>query len=268
MYSSLSKISGSFTAFFRPISQVILSESRLITSSPFVCGVEFDISSLAYGTPFADLYKGLCRIQDVAAKTYIALDKDQETEGTPEESLRHSDKCCQNVAVKRLRVSDQDEQNKLRAMLVKKVVVWKRLKHPNLLPFYGLGDQSLGPLLCLITLWVEQVRFLAPETYDAEGSQLRNAKRSKASDIYSFAMLAIQLYTRELPFIDDVQNFNGIPFAVRGGHRPPRPTVATCPDGDVPSDAVWELIQSCWCAKPSKRPTAKEVAARLRETLD
>jgi serine/threonine protein kinase len=293
----------------KSFTQTILGKSatsRLFESAPLVRGIKVDPSSPAYGTPFSDLYKGQL--------------------GT------------HNVAVKRLRIFDKDERERLHPLLKEKALTWQKLKHPNVLPFYGVDELSLKPFLCLVTLWIENgnalnylashqdmlikpiladiaealtylherkiihgglyasnvlisdtgsailgdyelapfvtevtsgmalsgnptMRYLAPEIHDPARFKLDKAERSTASDVYSFGMLAIQLYTRKVPYAD-IRNDNSVAFAALEGHRPSRPNADGCP-GDVPSDAVWELLERCWRPNPTDRPTAKEVASAL-----
>jgi serine/threonine protein kinase len=129
-----------------------------------------------------------------------------------------------------------------------------------------LGDCELAPFVTEVTSGMAlsgnpTMRYLAPEIHDPAKFKLDKAERSTASDVYSFGMLAIQLYTRKVPFAD-IRNDNSVAFAALDGHRPSRPNADSCP-GDVPSDAVWELLEHCWRQNPEDRPKAKEVASML-----
>lgn len=56
-------------------------------------------------------------------------------------------------------------------------------------------------------------------------------------------------------------------MAVCEGLRPPRPGISV--DGDngceYPiSDTMWEVVQECWDSLPAARPSAEDVATRLK----
>lgn len=89
----------------------------------------------------------------------------------------------------------------------------------------------------------------------AEGSGIASAC---ASDVYSFNILAWQVLSGLEPFSGyDVAT---IVMAAAAGERPP---IAALP-GDLPP-RISALITTCWDAAPTTRPTAAEVAAKLRE---
>ena len=111
-------------------------------------------------------------------------------------------------------------------------------------------------------------RWSAPEV-------LREENPSKESDVYSFAMLMIevltqdprrvffahyypapiQVFSNELPFNDKPVYLAVV--AVLSGERPSRPTHASC------SNALWALIQLCWNQDPHLRPDISSVWADL-----
>ena len=118
----------------------------------------------------------------------------------------------------------------------------------------------------------------APEVLEKE-----KENPSKESDIYSFAMLMIEvrdgrstieiqasLAYRCLVFMKVFTN--GVPFrgegfykaiaAVLDGKRPPRPDHPSC------TDRLWNLIQHCWNHDPQLRPKAKEVSQVLSDALN
>ncbi|KAF9643033.1 kinase-like protein [Thelephora ganbajun] len=84
----------------------------------------------------------------------------------------------------------------------------------------------------------------APETIE-EGA------KSKESDIFSFAMVMVEVFSGTIPYSD------GSPyrtlFAIMKGERPPRPTHPTF------TENLWTLMQRCWSHDPRLRPEASEI---------
>ena len=73
-------------------------------------------------------------------------------------------------------------------------------------------------------------------------------------DVYSFAMIALELVSLKLPFDDweEYQILNGVP----NGERP-----------DIPSDCnpfFKELITQCWQGEPTKRPSFPLILETLK----
>ncbi|KAH8091683.1 kinase-like domain-containing protein [Cristinia sonorae] len=102
-------------------------------------------------------------------------------------------------------------------------------------------------------------RWTAPELIDPEAFGLESTRPTFPSDIYSFAMTAVELYTGQPPFPD--VNDRQVSRKVVGGLRPPRPVVA---DGIPISDAIWSLLQSCWSEKIATRPISSVVVEALK----
>ncbi|KAI9002505.1 kinase-like domain-containing protein [Hyaloraphidium curvatum] len=97
--------------------------------------------------------------------------------------------------------------------------------------------------------------FMAPEVW--------KGTRSRASDVYAFAMLAHELWSKgDLPFDDcglGLHEF-GERIAADPGFRPGRPD--GCPE------ALWRLMGRCWAYEAAERPRFAEVADALKEMLD
>jgi len=100
---------------------------------------------------------------------------------------------------------------------------------------------------------------------------------SKASDVYSWAMVVIEVGTRDLILIECAAhrhkvftgNFpfhNRTPTAVGvdvlSGNRPERPT-----DPKL-TDDLWDLTEQCWDQDPQERPEITEVVLRLRTCVE
>jgi len=109
-------------------------------------------------------------------------------------------------------------------------------------------------------------RWAAPEL-------LRGDERSEKVDIFSFAMVVIevrcgrlsymvfvaycgfvsmQVFTGTVPF-DNLTSFAALVAAVVNGKRPPRPTHPAFTEG------LWALTQRCWDQDPHLRPEASKV---------
>ncbi|KAF9643026.1 kinase-like protein [Thelephora ganbajun] len=74
---------------------------------------------------------------------------------------------------------------------------------------------------------------------------------SKESDIFSFAMIMIEVFTGAIPF-NGRSAFVAV-SAIMGGERPPRPAHPTL------TDNLWTLMQRCWDHNPRLRPEISEV---------
>lgn len=85
-------------------------------------------------------------------------------------------------------------------------------------------------------------------------------RESKAADMFAFGMLAVEVFTGNVPFVE--QSNQEVVFQILGGVRPGMPENAK----EVGLTAqMWKLITSCWQENPKKRPTIGEVVVRLRE---
>ncbi|KAJ7933025.1 kinase-like domain-containing protein, partial [Mycena leptocephala] len=103
------------------------------------------------------------------------------------------------------------------------------------------------------------LRWMAPELLDHE----LEFKRTKASDVYAFACLCIEIYMGEQPF-PSIQPDVAVVFQVRDEMRPRRPSSSGLPDGArVMSDRLWAILEACWAHKPSDRPDMGTVLERL-----
>eukprot|EP01137_Pigoraptor_chileana_P034462 Opistho-2@27049 len=99
--------------------------------------------------------------------------------------------------------------------------------------------------------------YMAPELL-ADMSKAPEA----SSDIYSFGVLMNELVAEAEPYSEQYRNFHGRgPFAaVEWASRGNRPKIASEASASV---AVIALIQKCWDAAPSSRPTASAIVDSL-----
>jgi hypothetical protein len=88
------------------------------------------------------------------------------------------------------------------------------------------------------------------------------ARESKAADVFAFGMLAVEIFTGEIPFVE--QENVAVVFQILRGDRPEMPENAQEVGLTV---EIWKLIESCWRQNPKKRPTIKEVVVRLQELV-
>ncbi|TDL27047.1 kinase-like protein [Rickenella mellea] len=99
-------------------------------------------------------------------------------------------------------------------------------------------------------------RWMAPELLFADESVVV----SKESDVWAFAMVVLQLITREVPF-SEKRNDAQVLFALKDCQIPNRPT------NDISNrelhDDLWNLLRRCWECDPLKRPMASELLATI-----
>ena len=93
--------------------------------------------------------------------------------------------------------------------------------------------------------------------------KVTTARESKAADMFAFGMLAVEVFTGKIPFVEQANQ--EVVFQILGGVRPRTPENAK----EVGLTAeMWELIKSCGLENPRKRPTIGEVVVRWREFVD
>ena len=113
------------------------------------------------------------------------------------------------------------------------------------------------------------MRWAAPEILD------RERPVSKESDVYSFAMVVIEVFIRNATLLCHITHwfkaFTGkAPFhdstptsaavGVLSGSRPGRPAYPSI------TDDLWSMINRCWNREPERRPEISQVVLCLRAT--
>ncbi|KAF7374755.1 Kinase-like protein [Mycena sanguinolenta] len=99
------------------------------------------------------------------------------------------------------------------------------------------------------------VRWMAPELiYPAHFK--RKFVRTRATDVYAFGCVCLELYTGQPPFPDLSETV--VMFDVLKGDRPDRPS-----GEPAMSDVLWELVNDCWTQEPETRPTIQAVVEKL-----
>jgi hypothetical protein len=97
--------------------------------------------------------------------------------------------------------------------------------------------------------------WMAPEVLTSSGAG--NNFYSAKADVYSFAMLCVEILTGEKPYLDDALTLGKIiSSVVDEGRRPKLPWA-------VPTD-LRELIVQCWDEKPERRPDFLQICTRLQ----
>ncbi|KAJ7266661.1 kinase-like domain-containing protein [Mycena rebaudengoi] len=102
-------------------------------------------------------------------------------------------------------------------------------------------------------------RWMAPELLNPE----LEFKRTRASDVYAFACLCVEIYTGKQPFWNVIRDITVV-FQILEQKRPPRPSSLGPPDGTRSmSDQLWAIVEACWAHKPSDRPDMHKVSELL-----
>lgn len=111
-----------------------------------------------------------------------------------------------------------------------------------------------------------KARWMAPEILDPETFGLSKLLFSRASDIYSLAMVMWEVFTGRLPFYQMHRDSIVVIQVVLRDLRPKRPTRATTLGL---SDTVWTLMEKCWSRGAKARPQIQTVLTQLQsEYLD
>ncbi|KAJ7470512.1 ras guanine nucleotide exchange factor domain-containing protein [Mycena latifolia] len=102
-------------------------------------------------------------------------------------------------------------------------------------------------------------RWFAPELLR------NNCSVSTQSDVWSFAMVCLELITGEPPFSKIAHDITVL-RELEQGKTPDRPGPAATVRGL--SDELWALMRKCWHRKPESRPSAATVKSRLLHQRD
>lgn len=118
--------------------------------------------------------------------------------------------------------------------------------YPKLCDFYlSTFEDTLPNSICGTPLYI------SPEIFD-------KLAYSKASDVYAFGFLVYQLITNEKPF-EQYTMYELLKKITQGV----RPSIQS----EVP-EHYKKLIESCWAANPSDRPTFDDILKQLTENND
>ncbi|KAK7054501.1 hypothetical protein VNI00_003699 [Paramarasmius palmivorus] len=95
-------------------------------------------------------------------------------------------------------------------------------------------------------------RWLAPEL-------LKGSRTTKKSDIYALGCVGYEIFSGGNPPFHEIPLDCTVMWKIMGNERPSRPSVA-----HTLTDSLWAIIETCWAADDTARPTAEEVIARLK----
>ncbi|GAW04957.1 kinase-like protein [Lentinula edodes] len=105
-------------------------------------------------------------------------------------------------------------------------------------------------------------RWMAPEVMDPRSISSSNfdCLTTPMSDVYSFGMMMLEVYTGKVPFY--TRRFYGrVVLDIMRGMRPSRPKVEACASL---TDEIWHTIESCWAQDPLQRPTTESITSWLQ----
>ncbi|KIK64861.1 hypothetical protein GYMLUDRAFT_403232 [Collybiopsis luxurians FD-317 M1] len=102
----------------------------------------------------------------------------------------------QFVCIKVLRLTleqFEEEREKIRKRFSTEALVWRQLRHPNILPLLGVNDQLFEPSFCLISPWMENRDII---TY------LKRNETHNRHDVFSEVAAGLSyLHSRAPPFV-------------------------------------------------------------------
>lgn len=101
----------------------------------------------------------------------------------------------------------------------------------------------------------ESYRWFAPEVCVGQGVL------SLSSDIYAYAMTALELMTHAQPY-SNIKHTTEVVIRSSRGEKPPRPTDPRVIERGL-DNLLWELFNECWAIDPSARPSITQVIAKL-----
>ncbi|KAF9642002.1 kinase-like protein, partial [Thelephora ganbajun] len=122
---------------------------------------------------------------------------------------------------------------------------------------YGLSPVMSNPIFTIAATpgVAGSSRWLAPEIIDPPSkTNSKSLAASKSADVFAFAMLAVEVFTGNVPF-GNMRN-ESVVIHIAGGKRPAKPQAA---EQLGLTAEMWKFIEKCWNANPNKRPTIDEV---------
>ena len=131
---------------------------------------------------------------------------------------------------------------------------------------YGLAPVNLDPSFTVAATpgSVGTSRWLAPEIINpARKGTGMPVMESKAADVFSFAMFAVEVFTSKIPF--EEQKNEAVVLRISQGGRPEMPENAQAVGL---TGEMWKIIDSCWQQNPKKRPTIEAVVRRWQKFVE
>jgi Serine/threonine protein kinase len=112
--------------------------------------------------------------------------------------------------------------------------------------------------------WMAQELF-EPRSGLTSEDYASSLKTTRYSDIWSFAMLALELFTEEVPFVECVSP-GAMVLALQRGERPKRP--GPDPYSRGLGNELWKCLCECWDKTPENRPPLKSLHSVLKRLAD
>ncbi|KAF8299327.1 kinase-like protein, partial [Clavulina sp. PMI_390] len=108
-----------------------------------------------------------------------------------------------------------------------------------------------------------KARFVAPELYESSAELFSS---SQESDIFALAMTFLNAWSGQLPFFE-IKNERQVTSKLRQGLRPMEPVAAVTLDSSL-KIGFWQLLESMWAHRVSKRPSSNKVLDQLESIFD
>jgi serine/threonine protein kinase len=124
------------------------------------------------------------------------------------------------------------------------ILLFRDLLYPSRITDLGLSKQAGGDKTEKV---IGVIPYIAPEV-------LNKKPYTKASDIYSFAMILWEVGTGEKPYAD-LPYDDALALQIKNGQRPDIPE-------EIP-ECYASLIKECWDNDPQKRPTALDIKEKI-----
>lgn len=115
-----------------------------------------------------------------------------------------------------------------------------------------MTEEASGPITLAILRG--NARWSSPELLFKDNNEV-----STGSDMWALGMVAVELFTRILPFPDVIAD-GAVILQIFNGERPLRP--------DGVDESLWFLIKQCWDDSPSRRISVARLEAKIGEILD
>ena len=101
-------------------------------------------------------------------------------------------------------------------------------------------------------------RWMSPELFDPQQFGLENTRPTVQSDSYALGMVVYEVISGRLPFYEYLSST--VSTMILKGQRPVR-------DADFP-DVIWDMLQWCWAAQYSDRPSIKQILQCLEDAIE
>ncbi|KAF9787044.1 kinase-like domain-containing protein [Thelephora terrestris] len=122
----------------------------------------------------------------------------------------------------------------------------------------AMADSSTNLLSATFLPFAGTHRWMSPELLDPSRFS-SNGRQTRESDCYALGMVIYEVLTGHPPFYH-MRAFSPVTAVLIDGVRPEKPPNAKSLGF---SDALWELVQSCWSVSVPTRPTAEQLSNEL-----